>query len=325
MYASVQALLAHIVDYAGTFPPASLPLDTSVRNFGKYLQEPQAWLLGRLICPADRLSDIVPLVQEITLPDRTIALSILGRGGKNETEFFDNVDKDTADMLVFAGALPGLVRLEGYEVRVPAPFFDPPEAPPLHAALATLSATLDKTGLPLAPFVEASAPHRAALQTLITALQQDRASLEAAARKTTRPCGLKLRTGGLEPAAFPGAELVAAILAGCRKTQVPFKATAGLHHPIRRFDKTVQAKVHGFINVFVAACLSHAHDLPVVDLQSALEEEDAGAFVLDDGGITWRGHRLSNEQIAKARTMFISFGSCSFDEPRDDLRTLRWL
>jgi hypothetical protein len=57
---------------------------------------------------------------------------------------------------------------------------------------------------------------------------------------------------------------------------------------------------------------------------SLLEEQSPEAFHFDlKMEISWREHRLSRDEIAAARQGFAaSFGSCSFTEPIDDLRSL---
>ena len=99
---------------------------------------------------------------------------------------------------------------------------------------------------------------------------------------------VKLRCGG---AAIPSAEQVALVIACCREVGVPFKATAGLHHALRRGDE------HGFLN-FLAATTA-----PLAELESVLAEEDFAALDLD----------------APDRALFVGFGSCSWREPVDDL------
>lgn len=324
MYASVRALLSRIIDYAGSFPPANLSLYDAIRNFGLYMKEPEAWMLGRMVCPADRLKDTVPLVQEAMLPDGTMPFTILGRGGKDAPSFFKNIEADITDMKTFAGACAGLVSLESYEAKLPASLFSPIKANHINAAIATLAFLFEKAGMALQPFVEVPVSESAQYQATLTALHEDQQSAEAGRRQVVKPCGLKLRTGGMEALAFPSSEMVAAVLVGCRKTHVPFKATAGLHHPIRQHRAEVQTKMHGFVNVFVAGCLSYAHDLAIAEIQACVDDEDVKSFVLDEGGITWRHHRLTNEQITAAREWFTSFGSCSLDEPREDLRSIGW-
>jgi hypothetical protein len=141
----------------------------------------------------------------------------------------------------------------------------------------------------------------------------------------------KLRTGGLTPDAIPSAETIADFLHRAAERRIPFKATAGLHHPIRSLRPLTyaadspRAVMHGFINVFTAAAFAwhHAHrDL----LAAVLTEEDPRTFEFAGDELHWRGRRLTTEQIQAARREFAhSFGSCSFEEPVADLRELGYL
>jgi hypothetical protein len=146
--------------------------------------------------------------------------------------------------------------------------------------------------------------------------------LEAIASRGLRA---KIRTGGLTEDAFPTSERIAAFMRACRQHGVAFKATAGLHHPLRCVRSLTYEPnaptglMHGFINVFLAAAL-------LDDAEAVLEERDAKAFAFDDEGARWRDRFVSTEEIARLRSGFaISFGSCSFEEPIDDLRILGWL
>jgi hypothetical protein len=69
--------------------------------------------------------------------------------------------------------------------------------------------------------------------------------------------------------------------------------------------------------------LAHARGLDGAEVREIIEEEDAGSFAFTDDGLRWRNHRASVDEIELARrSAVVSFGSCSFDEPRDDLRAL---
>jgi hypothetical protein len=137
---------------------------------------------------------------------------------------------------------------------------------------------------------------------------------------------LKLRTGGVTADAFPAVELVADALASCRAFGTSFKATAGLHHPVRSHRAEVQTKMHGFVNVFGAALLAHAHALHAEQIRPILETEDASEFRFTNDRFAWRELDVSTERIRALRGALVtSFGSCSFDEPRADLRLLGWL
>jgi hypothetical protein len=109
---------------------------------------------------------------------------------------------------------------------------------------------------------------------------------------------------------------------------VPFKATAGLHHPIRAEQALTyepgspRAVMHGFLNLFAAAAFARA-GADAAEIESVLQEADASAFRLDDRGLGWRHRHASIADLAETRRVFAaSFGSCSFAEPVADLREL---
>jgi hypothetical protein len=138
--------------------------------------------------------------------------------------------------------------------------------------------------------------------------------------------GLKLRCGGLSATAFPSTEIVAAVIAQCRDRRIKWKATAGLHHPLRHFDPALQTHMHGFINLFTAGVLALARGLSIEQIREIIEDEDPAHFHFDDAGLRWRDVSATMAETTNARGNFAtSFGSCSFDEPRDDLRALGWL
>jgi hypothetical protein len=141
----------------------------------------------------------------------------------------------------------------------------------------------------------------------------------------------KIRTGGVTADAFPTPAQVAAFIAACRRANVSFKATAGLHHPLRAdYRLTYEpdaptGRMFGFLNVFVAAAAAQ-EGLGKPEIAAILEEGDPAAFAFDDAGLAWRGRRLGAPSIERARRDFaIAFGSCSFREPVDDLRALKLL
>src|SRR5262249_39693309 len=117
-------------------------------------------------------------------------------------------------------------------------------------------------------------------------------------------------------------EDIAFALIASRDAGIPFKATAGLHHPIRQYRDEVKTKMHGFLNVFGAGVLAHACKLTEQQVLDIIVDEDPKNFVFDDSSFRWKDHRATEHQITAARQLVPSFGSCSFDEPRDDLRAL---
>jgi hypothetical protein len=116
----------------------------------------------------------------------------------------------------------------------------------------------------------------------------------------------KVRCGG---ASVPSVAELAAFVRRCRKLGVPFKATAGLHHPVAAPGR------HGFLNLLAAATFG--------DEERALADEDPTAFALGDGRFAWRGREAGAAEIARVRRdVFVSFGSCSVAEPVEDLEAL---
>jgi hypothetical protein len=134
--------------------------------------------------------------------------------------------------------------------------------------------------------------------------------------------GYKLRTGGVTPDAFPTSAQIAQALVTPVTHQVPIKFTAGLHHPLRMFRDEVQTKMHGFLNVLGAAVLSAEYKWDSRQIALMLEDENADSFSFSDEFFAWRDWKIDTGRLQYRRTFVTSFGSCSFDEPREDLRAL---
>jgi hypothetical protein len=154
---------------------------------------------------------------------------------------------------------------------------------------------------------------------------------EDAAPLAAGPGRAKVRTGGVTPDAFPAPAALARWISRCARARVPFKATAGLHHPLRSVQRcTYQADsptvlMHGFVNVFLAAALLWQGGSEAAAI-ATLEEQSPEAFHFDDEYAAWGTHRVTTAQLRAARENFaISFGSCSFEEPIRDLQQLGWL
>src|SRR5262249_22286233 len=137
--------------------------------------------------------------------------------------------------------------------------------------------------------------------------------------------GYKLRTGGVTADAFPTSMQIAKALVTPDTHQVPLKFTAGLHHPLRQYRKEVETKMHGFLNVLGAAVLAAEHRWDASQTAIMLDEENADSFSFTDDFFAWREWQLDTKRLQYRRRFVVSFGSCSFDEPRDDLRALNLL
>ena len=351
MLASARAFLEGIIDYAGLFPPADLPLIQALANYQNYRQSPEGWLLGRFICPAARLPELTALhgtgsreQGTGTKTPRSLAplrLSVLGRGGKDAGSFRANVRADVADIVKLAEALGSDVIVENYEVKLPV---IPHSATDADLFANELSGLVDAvrhffTTAPLvepAPFFEFSVLQPDTIKTIAARLIWDHALMEEMLRDMLMPgetqwsrvvrAGWKLRCGGPQASAFPSTGQVASVLFQCCSADIPWKGAAGMHHPIRRFDTGLKTPRHGFVNIFAAGILAQTCKLSEARLAEVLSDEDAGHFVFDESGFTWNGHRATIDDIQTARRSLVtSFGSSSFDEPRNDLRQLGWI
>lgn len=330
------AFMARLIDYAGLFPPARLPLDEALAHYGRYRQEPHAWMLGRFIMPAAKLAEVDALLPRPPLADGEPPwrFALLGRGGATAAEFEAGMAADLAAMVAFRRQRGDSVSLDAFEVRLPQVLLAgaEPDIVALQETLAVASGMAAAQAQPLTLFFEAPLPPTgppAAWQEGITAVVRAIANHNEtlAGAPNVAGAGFKLRCGGVTLADIPDVAQVAFALAACRDAAVPLKATAGLHHPLRHFNESVKAPMHGFLNLFGAGILARVHRLDQAAVEAILADENAGHFRFDAGAFTWQtaGHHLTATlpEIRQARQKaLLSYGSCSFDEPRQYLRDL---
>jgi hypothetical protein len=293
MRASLRALLESIVDYAGTFPPARLELADAARRYAAYRAGPHALLLGRFVVPAAKLGEL----------EAGLGGGAAPRNGPWPLTVTVSADPggEVERALDFVRRFEGRVRVMSVEV------------PPLEPARIREAAAALPRGLET--FFEV--PLDADLEARLSAV----AAAGGAA---------KVRTGGLSAESFPPAAGLAAFLAACARARLPFKATAGLHHPFsgpRPLEDAPggrAAPMHGFLNLAVAAALLHAGRIGAEEAREALEERSKEPFRFEERGLTLRGRALRLSEIEDARRRFFrSFGACSFEEPVAGLEEMR--
>lgn len=278
-----------LIDYAGLFPPAKLEMAPALAEYEMSGNGAYAWMLGRFIVPASRIGELLANAGDAKIP-----LSVILDAGSDPRAWF-------------GAAATMLEQLRGYrenEARVVIEALEVP-LPPLLSQRETYEATIGQFAMlaernrlrELPAYVEI--PRDGRFQELIGP------TMAAFARYGV---GAKVRCGGLIASAVPTVEEVAAFLAASGDAGVSFKATAGLHHPLRHFNEGAGFTMHGFLNILVAA----AHrDAPEATLAEILSREDARDFTA-----------LDVEGLRRAREAFIAYGSCSFSEPVEDLTAL---
>ncbi len=238
-----QALLEGIIDYAGLFPPAAHPMEEAFSRYLAHRRSEDGWMLARFVCPAARLDELEFLLTDDAVQAAKIDVAVLGRGGATLDEFVKATDEDAALIRAFLSRQQGRATADVFEVRLP-------EAGGAAVAVEKAWRSLTENGATeMTPYFEVS---------LLGEWRPRLPAAAAAIRDATRTAGgdhrlgLKIRCGGLDPAAIPEPMAVAASIATCRATGVPLKATQGLHHPFRHTDEALGADVHGFLNLFTA-------------------------------------------------------------------------
>jgi hypothetical protein len=295
---TLRTLLTNVIDYAGLFPPASLDVHSAVSNYAAYLSGEDSWALGRFIVPVVRLDEFGKTLRKIsTTTTPTVRLSVLGSGNSNTDIAAMNEFNRTFGKKDGATAI-----IEALEMKAAS-------VDEIREAARLIPPTIER-------YFEIP------IDSDPSALVSDIADAHASA---------KVRTGGTQQEAFPSSADLLRFITACVKAGVPFKATAGLHHPLRSIQKLTyrndspSGMMFGLLNVFLTAAFVHAGMNDREALQ-VLEEQSPNAFRFSEDGVQWGTYRLTVEQLRYVRArVAVSFGSCSFLEPLDDLRSLNLL
>lgn len=289
MSAGLNVLLENVFDYAGLFPPAALPMTQAVAEYSRLSHSPESAWLRRFVVPASRFTEFTDALPDV-LPEPWPVAAL----GTSLDQF--RADIDAIQGFEVAGG--SRIAVQSYEVKFG-------ELGLNERALRNLAdECFDECFIEL-PW-DSDLPER-----VVTLAQFE-------------VFGAKARTGGLEPAAFPTSAQIAGFIRACVSVDVPFKCTAGLHHPLPYVDPGNQARHHGFVNVIMASALAVAHELSQAEIITVLDETDPGAFWFTEKGAGFRDWELDLSDLQDARESFISIGSCSIDEPREFLSALPW-
>lgn len=282
---AIEALLTGLFDYAGLYPPASLGMRVAVDNYAGYMRGPHSWALGRFIVNLDRVDEL-----------RDVA------GGLFDGLSWSVVATQDSDWGRLSKLLSEGVRIDALEIKCRS------------------AAVVERVW-------------RHIPDSLVTYFE---VGMDAAGREALQTIGsmgarAKIRMGGVVADAIPSAKEVEQSLDALAGLHLPFKATAGLHHPLRSEQRlTYQPEsptetMHGFINLCCAAAMSYFGESRD-NVVAVLSEQDPSSFRVSCDTIQWHDQNWTVEQLAELRDRFlISIGSCSFEEPIEDLESLRWL
>jgi hypothetical protein len=320
MTESLRALLSGAIDYAGLFPPAALPLEQALAKYRQHRAGPESWMLGRFVCPAGLLLELGSVYDE-SRDGKVVA--VVPWGDKQTTK---NEDKEAGRTNIgrfpVAGAIDVLEFRWQTNERAEPIGISPHNLIEFTTRMAMGTRAQARTLFLELPLRESASEELDWPETVprqIAALVAH--NLSATLRKY--PLGFKLRCGGAEPGDVPSSVAVATAICACRDHGVFWKATAGLHHPFRHVDLKSGVPMHGFINLLTAAVMADAHRLEVDRVQAILEDDDPWHFRFTNEALIWHDLSATVPQIAAARERALrSFGSCSIEEPWQDLTVL---
>lgn len=290
---SVRHLLTDAIDYAGLFPPAALSMPEAVINFATYRNSNYSWMLGRFVVTASRLQEFFDSARDFISRDGERPWRISVVAGQD-------VEEDLRAISEFNSANSNSIICDAVEIKAESP-------------------TMLQSVLPILPEGSAAyfeVPLDERMPDLI-------ASISLSGQRA------KIRTGGLTPDAFPKTTDIIRFVRTCLAANVLFKATAGLHHPIRCFrpltyeNDSPMGTMHGFLNLFLMTGFARDGYRPAL-LADVMEEEFNEVFRFEDQSVIWRdSFVLKLWQLGRIRSHGIqSFGSCSFEEPIADLQKL---
>jgi hypothetical protein len=288
----IRILLSQIIDYAGLFPPSQATMSEAVLNFAMYRNSNYGWMLGRFVVPAARLDEFRDVARDFVSKD--------GDPWRLSVVAGEDINQTLREVATFNKANGPSIVCDVLEVKA--------------NTVSKIENTVKALPEGLTAYFEiATGDAFVELVTTLSALGQRS----------------KIRTGGVIHEDFPTSREIIRFVRTCMAANVPYKATAGLHHPLRCFKPLTYAAnaptgtMHGFLNMLVMTGFAR-ESYRVGVLEEIMEEEFEEVFAFSEKGIMWRGeHFLPTAHLARLRLKGMNaFGSCSFDEPIADLQAL---
>ena len=335
MKESLRTFMNGLVDYAGLFPPADLPLDKAINEYFEQLKSDNSAMLSRFIIPISKLNDLddfIPLFSDIG----SLRLSVLGGGGKTDDEYLSKIKQNITNINEYRGKHSDKIQIDVIECKMAT---NSPSKSTMQEATTLLNENElthyhEFTELPDVGINYSTNEDESSWNEVIVPTVELISKMKGA--------GVKLRCGGVVKEAFPSVEQVAAMIQTCVLAKAPMKFTAGLHHPIRHFADEYDEFMHGFINTFGAGIFATTFPTPknlqekyrmFTLLSHMIDDQNAENFSFTNDSMIWKVRddrdtefEIDTEKIEKVREKgMISYGSCSFQDPIDDLTQLGWM
>src|SRR5215211_2666290 len=189
--ASLRALLAGAIDYAGLFPPATLDLEPALENYAEYVRSADAWMLGTFVLPIAKFDEAANSLPRFD-PANRLRVSALGLKTETPAQFIRELENTAKAIRAFRDRHGTSTGIDQIEMALPA-----------QAGVLTIETDRIVGGLQLPVFWEAPADDAERVIDSIAARNRSAAS---------GGLGFKLRTGGVIASAFPSSIQIARAL-----------------------------------------------------------------------------------------------------------------
>ena len=335
MKESLRTFMDGLIDYAGLFPPADLPLNEAIDEYISHIKSDDSKMLSRFIIHTSKLNDLDQFIS-LFADIGPLRLSVLGGGGNNDDEYLNNISQNIANISNYREKHGNKIEIDVMECKMAT-------NTPSKITMEKTTDLLNKNGLTHYHEFAKLPPVGMNYSTEIDDSSWDKEILPTVELLSKlENAGIKLRCGGIVKEAFPSVEQIAAMIQTCVIFGIPMKCTAGLHHPIRHFADEYDEFMHGFINTFGAGIFATTFPKPgnsqekykmFILLCHMIDDQNAENFRFTNDSMIWKvgddrdtRFEIDGEKIENARKKgMISYGSCSFQDPIDDLTQLGWM
>ncbi len=283
----LRSLFQHWIDYAGRYPPASLPLASVLETYTKVRRSPAAWFLHRLVLSPDDRHTLESDPQLAGMVDMPVPIPVSLVIGTAWDRVAASVERDRSAQVTrcvsFEGRWSDQVEWDEVAARVGG-------------------------------------------RTVYVELSADDLRGDRIERLGRAGLGAKFRCGGVRAEQIPPAVDVARFMSACHESGVGYKLTAGLHHldpgryRLTYAPDSPAGSMHGFLAVALAGLHFDESPSAVDEGVRILEEARRAEVGVEEDSIAWRGRRWNGQACRRLRRLLHAVGSCSFDEPYEELR-----
>lgn len=312
---SLNIFMHELLDYAGLFPPTTLSLHDSLKNFAEYHYHSQKNWLGKFILPVNKIDDLILILSKQNIfsgIEKKASFSVILSSCESISDFPNYLQKDLNSITNLINQFKDIIDIQSFELLPPKEVFSSSSSKLMNEFLLILS---DKFSLFQRitefycelPFLENMEDYLASI-------------IKNNLNNGSHKMSVKLRTGGITPQQIPSAQDIAKAIFLCAEQKIPIKATAGLHVPVPNDNPHIGARLHGFLNVFSCMLLCYDQLFNRKEMEKIILSYSYLDFKFSVTGLHVGDRFISNQKMNDLRKNFIkSFGTCSFLEPVEHL------